>query len=98
MTDGNYGNYGNYSTTNYSAQGGAGGGGFMPVNSQNSPSGGSVRLDDEYQTRRRSADIFVQGVRNDSLRPVTIKQLIEAESPDNTEFKIDGSSISQVCF
>jgi replication factor A2 len=39
--------------------------------------------------------VLEQNFKNDSLRPVTIKQLNEAESPDNTEFKIDGSPISQ---
>ncbi|KIW06846.1 uncharacterized protein PV09_02526 [Verruconis gallopava] len=35
------------------------------------------------------------GFKNESLRPVTIKQLLEAE-PDGSEFKIDGSQIHQV--
>ncbi|TID21319.1 Calcium-binding mitochondrial carrier [Venturia nashicola] len=37
-------------------------------------------------------------VKNDSLRPVTIKQLNHSETHDNTNFTIDNSPISQVTF
>ena len=33
---------------------------------------------------------------HDSLRPVTIKQILEAQAESNDSFKIDGSVVSQV--
>lgn len=35
---------------------------------------------------------------NDSLRPVTIKQLIESVQPyPDADFKVDGNSLNEVC-
>lgn len=43
-----------------------------------------------------SANSSVQDIKNDSLRPVTIKQLIASDTQDHTNFTIDNSPISQV--
>jgi len=74
----------NYTTTSYGAQGGANGGGFMP---------GSQSGNDNSSTTKR-------GYGKDTLRPVTIKQLLDAHHPhpDAEYFLIDGSETTQVTF
>ncbi|KAA6407743.1 MAG: replication factor A2 [Lasallia pustulata] len=74
---------GQYSTTSYGAQGGAGGGGFM---------GGS-----QGGSQASPAGKGTYG--KDTLRPVTIKQLLDAQQPHpDAEFKIDDVEITQVTF
>jgi hypothetical protein len=91
--------YNNYETsynTSYGAGGGGGGGGWMPAEggSQNSPSGGRrVRYACDVMSLSNSK---VQDYSQDSLRPVTIKQIRDAQSDANDDFKIDGSKTSQV--
>ncbi|KAK0311265.1 Replication factor A protein 2 [Friedmanniomyces endolithicus] len=74
----------NYTTTSYGAQGGANGGGFMP---------GSQSNGDNASTTKR-------GYGKDTLRPVTIKQLLDAHHPhpDAEYFMIDSSETTQVTF
>ncbi|GAB7352457.1 hypothetical protein MBLNU459_g2867t1 [Dothideomycetes sp. NU459] len=95
--------YGNYSTTSYGAQGGANGGGFMP-GSQDSPSGKKVSpIPAPHATHpsliEASADA-AQQYGKDTLRPVTIKQLVDAQHPhpDAEYFMIDGSEATTVTF
>jgi hypothetical protein len=82
-TDCNAG-YNSYETsyTSYGAGGGAGGGGFIPGDAGGSQQSPGGRRD------------FTQ----DSLRPVTIKQLLDAqlEPGSNDTFKVDGQPVSQV--
>ncbi|MCJ1362593.1 replication factor A protein 2 [Acarospora aff. strigata] len=76
-------NQGQYSTTSYGAQGGAGGGGFTPGSQ-----GGS-----------QDTPGGVSKYGKDTLRPVTIKQVIDAQQPHpDGEFKIDGVEITQITF
>ncbi|OJD15212.1 hypothetical protein AJ78_04511 [Emergomyces pasteurianus Ep9510] len=78
-------NYGNqYSTTSYGAQGGMGGGGF--TGGEGASQGGS-------QSEGKG------GYAKNSLRPVTIKQTLEAtQAHGDADFKIDGTEVSQVTF
>ncbi|EGP84368.1 unnamed protein product [Zymoseptoria tritici ST99CH_1A5] len=73
-----------YSTTSYGAQGGASGGGFMP---------GSQSANDNSATKRT-------GYGKDTLRPVTIKQLLDAHHPhpDADHFMVDDTEMTQVTF
>ncbi|KAI0994286.1 hypothetical protein K3495_g13896 [Podosphaera aphanis] len=79
---------GNFSTTTYGAQGGADGGGFL---------GGS-------QMGSQSSSGGVKSYGNNTLRPVTIKQVLEAthvsdgEMKPDREFKIDGAELTQITF
>lgn len=77
--------YNNYDTsfTSYGAGGGTGGGGFIP-----GEGGGSQQTPGGRQDHAK-----------DTLRPVTIKQLLDAqlEPGSNDSFKIDGSTVSQAC-
>ncbi|MCJ1335334.1 replication factor A protein 2 [Bachmanniomyces sp. S44760] len=78
-----YGGGGQYSTTSYGAQGGAGGGGFM---------GGS-----QSGSQNNTASKGNHG--KDTLRPVTIKQILDAQQPHpDAEFSIDNAEITQVTF
>ncbi|KAM3069486.1 Replication factor A protein 2 [Clarireedia jacksonii] len=84
----NYGYTGNnYSTTTYGAQGGAEGGGFVQGGYGGSQ-GGSQESPGGSKTYGK-----------DTLRPVTIKQIIEAVQPHpDADFKIDGVEITQLSF
>jgi len=78
-----YGYGGGYSTTTYGAQGGADGGGFM-----GGSQGGSQDSPGGSKTYGK-----------DTLRPVTIKQVIDAQQPHpDAEFKMDGTEITQITF
>ncbi|KAI9705404.1 MAG: replication factor A protein 2 [Candelina mexicana] len=82
-----YGYSNPYQTTSYGAQGGTGGGGFM---NQHGSQGGS-------QNSPGGGNAKTYG--KDTLRPVTIKQVLEAQQPHaDAEFKIDGTEITQVTF
>merc|ERR1712093_696123 len=79
----NYGYGGGYQTTSYGAQGGADGGGFM---------GGSQQGSQDSPGGNKQYG-------KDSLRPVTIKQIIDAQQPHpDAEFSIDGSPVTQLTF
>ncbi|KAK0119803.1 replication factor A protein 2 [Cadophora gregata] len=79
----NYGYGGGYQTTSYGAQGGADGGGFM---------GGSQQGSQDSPGGNKTYG-------KDSLRPVTIKQIIDANQPHpDAEFTIDGSPVTQLTF
>jgi len=83
----NRGNYGN-TNNNYSANGLAGDGGmYMSSQSESSPGAGSPS-----QKGSRT------GPYNQSLIPVTIKQLLSAsqDHPDGTGFKLDGRELNQI--
>jgi hypothetical protein len=42
--------------------------------------------------------IQIQGYGKDTVRPVTIKQILDAQQPHpDADFKVDGDPISQVC-
>lgn len=74
---------GGWSTTSYGAQGGAGGGGFM-----SGSQGGS-------QENPAGKGTYGQ----DTLRPVTIKQVLEAQQPHpDATFKIDDVEVTQLSF
>ncbi|KAK2624501.1 hypothetical protein QTJ16_006451 [Diplocarpon rosae] len=74
---------GGYSTTSYGAQGGADGGGFM---------GGSQQGSQESPGGSKTYG-------KDTLRPVTIKQIIDAQQPHpDSDFKIDGAEVTQLTF
>ncbi|POS84512.1 hypothetical protein EPUL_002510 [Erysiphe pulchra] len=80
----NYG-YGNenYSTTAYGAQGGIDGGGFLGGTQNGS------------QTNPEGSKTYGK----DTLRPLTIKQIIEAQQPHpDSEFKVDGVEVTQITF
>ncbi|KAL9118587.1 MAG: hypothetical protein Q9187_004865 [Circinaria calcarea] len=81
-----YNSYGNAqytTTTSYGAQGGAGGGGFM---------GGS-----QSGSQQSPAGRGTYG--KDTLRPVTIRQVLNAYQPHpDAEFKLDDVEITQVTF
>ncbi|KAI9829865.1 MAG: hypothetical protein M1819_005963 [Sarea resinae] len=79
-------NYNQYSTTSYGAQGGAAGGGFMNHGTQ----GGSQDSPGGSSSKKFGKD---------SLRPVTIKQVLEAQLPHpDAEGVVDGTEITQVTF
>ncbi|OBT57552.1 hypothetical protein VF21_03424 [Pseudogymnoascus sp. 05NY08] len=79
-----YGYGGSYTTTSYGAQGGAEGGGFMGGGSQ----AGSQDTPGGSKTYGK-----------DTLRPVTIKQIIDAQQPHpDAEFKVDGHEMTQITF
>lgn len=75
-------------TTSYGAQGGATGGGFLP-NSQNP----TTTTTDSPSNGKRSYG-------KDTLRPVTIRQLLNAHHPhpDAEYFVIDGAETTQITF
>ncbi|KAL8823467.1 MAG: hypothetical protein Q9191_005825 [Dirinaria sp. TL-2023a] len=74
---------GGWATTSYGAQGGAGGGGFM---------GGS-----QGGSQENTAGKGTYG--QDTLRPVTIKQVLEAQQPHpDATFKIDEVEVTQLSF
>ncbi|RWA13511.1 hypothetical protein EKO27_g1617, partial [Xylaria grammica] len=75
--------YGGYSTTPYGAAGGDDGGGFVAGGWGGGSQGGS-------QSGPKPSE--------ESLRPVTIKQIIDAEPSyaGDASFKIDGSDVKQV--
>ncbi|KAH0563049.1 hypothetical protein GP486_002382 [Trichoglossum hirsutum] len=82
----NYDYNNQYQTTSYGAQGGMSGGGFV---NQYSSQGGS-------QSSPGSAS---KTYGKETLRPVTIKQLLEAKQPHpDAEFKVDDVEITQVSF
>ncbi|KAI9751224.1 MAG: hypothetical protein M4579_006156 [Chaenotheca gracillima] len=71
-----------YQTTSYGAQGGTTGGGFL----NSSQDFGGV-----------PAETIVLQYGKDTLRPVTIRQVVEAQQPHpDADFKIDGVDIAQV--
>ncbi|KAL8407876.1 hypothetical protein RB594_006615 [Gaeumannomyces avenae] len=77
--------YGGYSKTNYNAQGGDDGGGYMGASQQGSQAGGGGGNQNSYQ--------------NESLRPVTIKQLYSTEEAySGAELVLDGNPLAQVTF
>ncbi|KAL2200574.1 hypothetical protein P885DRAFT_57445 [Corynascus similis CBS 632.67] len=74
--------YGGYQRTGYGTQGGDDGGGFMSASQQGSQGGGGSGK---------------KNFENDTLRPVTIKQIIDwKEAFPNAEPAIDGLPTSQV--
>jgi replication factor A2 len=93
-----YGN--NYTTTtSYGAQGGADGGGFMGGEGGSSPAGGKVRRANfEEKISRLIQNGLQGGFGKDTVRPVTIKQILDAQQPHpDADFRVDGENISQVC-
>lgn len=76
--------YGGYQKTSYGAQGGDDSGGFFAGGgSQQGSQGGGGGK--SYQ--------------DESLRPLTIKQILEAEEPySGADFKVDGAPITQITF
>ncbi|CAD6504761.1 BgTH12-00264 [Blumeria graminis f. sp. triticale] len=80
----NYGySGGNYTTTAYGAQGAADGGGFL---------GGS-------QAGSQASPGGSKTYGKDTLRPVTVKQIIEAQQPHpDSDFKVDGIEVTQITF
>ncbi|KAI9884819.1 MAG: hypothetical protein M1823_003381 [Watsoniomyces obsoletus] len=73
--------YNNQYQTSYGAQGGMGGGGFV---NQPSSQGGSQTTPSKTYGK-------------DTLRPVTIRQLLNAQHPHpDADFKVDGSEVTQV--
>ncbi|KAI9736417.1 MAG: replication factor A protein 2 [Claussenomyces sp. TS43310] len=85
--NGGGGGGGGYQTTSYGAQGGADGGGFVNQGGFGSQ-GGSQDGPGGSKTYGK-----------DTLRPVTIKQIIEAQQPHpDAEFKIDEHEITQITF
>jgi len=83
----NYGYGGGYSTTSYGAQGGADGGGFVAGYGGSSQAGSQ---DTPGGTKTYGKD---------TLRPVTIKQILDASLPHpDAMFKIDGSEVTQLSF
>ncbi|KAH7165491.1 hypothetical protein EDB81DRAFT_255180 [Dactylonectria macrodidyma] len=76
--------YGGFSKTSYGAQGGDDSGGFFAGGSQQGSQGGGGG-GKSYQ--------------DESLRPVTIKQILDAEEAyAGADFKIDGSPVTQITF
>ncbi|KAI9825333.1 MAG: replication factor A protein 2 [Phylliscum demangeonii] len=70
-------------TTSYGAQGGADGGGFM----------------NQYGSQAGSQGTPSKTYGKDTLRPVTIRQLLLAQQPHpDAEFKIDGTEVTQITF
>ncbi|KAF7860429.1 hypothetical protein EAF04_008555 [Stromatinia cepivora] len=83
----NYAYQNNYSTTTYGAQGGADGGGFVQGGYGGSQ-GGSQDSPGGTKTYGK-----------ETLRPVTIKQILDAVQPHpDADFKIDGSEVTQLSF
>ncbi|KAG4443205.1 hypothetical protein IFR05_001347 [Cadophora sp. M221] len=79
----NYAYGGGYQTTSYGAQGGAEGGGFM---------GGSQQGSQDSPGGNKTYG-------KETLRPVTIRQIIDAQQPHpDAEFKIDGAEVTQLTF
>ncbi|KAH9220164.1 hypothetical protein DL95DRAFT_357853 [Leptodontidium sp. 2 PMI_412] len=79
----NYGYNGGYQTTTYGAQGGAEGGGFM---------GGSQQGSQDSPGGNKTYG-------KETLRPVTIRQIIDAQQPHpDADFKIDGAEVTQLTF
>ncbi|KAI8286336.1 hypothetical protein K4K60_000464 [Colletotrichum sp. SAR11_57] len=75
--------YGGYQKTSYGAQGGDDAGGFVYGGSQQNSQGGGGG----------------KAYSEESLRPVTIKQIIDAEEAyPGADFKIDGATVTQVTF
>jgi hypothetical protein len=62
--------------------------------SQNSPSGG--RRVRPYYVIIGNSNLMVQDYSQDTLRPVTIKQIRDAQADANDDFRIDGAKTSQV--
>ncbi|TAQ83133.1 hypothetical protein B7494_g8544 [Chlorociboria aeruginascens] len=84
----NYAYGGGYTTTTYGAQGGAEGGGFVAGGYGGGSQGGSQDSPGGSKTYGK-----------ETLRPVTIKQLIDATQPHpEADFKIDGADITQTSF
>ncbi|KAL8930957.1 MAG: hypothetical protein Q9208_000058 [Pyrenodesmia sp. 3 TL-2023] len=78
-----YGGGGNYSTTSYGAQGGMSGGGFM---------GGSQGGSSQQNAGKGTLS-------KDTLRPCTIKQVLDAAQPHpDADFKIDDVEVQQLTF
>ncbi|KAL6883991.1 replication protein A, subunit RPA32 [Trichoderma longibrachiatum] len=77
--------YGGYSKTSYGAQGGDDSGGFFAGGGSQQGSQGGGGGGKSYQ--------------DESLRPLTIKQILEAEEPySGADFKVDGATITQITF
>ncbi|PHH86688.1 hypothetical protein CDD83_9886 [Cordyceps sp. RAO-2017] len=75
--------YAGFTKTSYGAQGGDDSGGFFAGGSQQGSQGGGGGK--AYQ--------------DESLRPVTIKQILEAEEAfSGADFKIDGAAVTQITF
>ena len=111
LTDYGYGGGGggNYTTTSYAAQGGAGDGGFMAGGSQENAATTRVQPSSTSKAAPVSAAIGSrkanhtaprqQNYVDDSIRPVTIKQLTSAEhQPAMDKVVIDNAEVSQVTF
>ncbi|PFH58668.1 hypothetical protein XA68_13359 [Ophiocordyceps unilateralis] len=75
--------YAGYSKPSYGAQGGDDSGGFFAGGSQQGSQSGAG----------------AKAYQDESLRPVTIKQVLEAEEAfSGADFKIDGSAVTQITF
>ncbi|KAL7950247.1 hypothetical protein V8C42DRAFT_309946 [Trichoderma barbatum] len=75
--------YGGYQKTSYGAQGGDDSGGFFA-------GGGS---------QQQGSQGGGKSYQDESLRPLTIKQILEAEEPySGADFKVDGAPITQITF
>ncbi|PQE13698.1 replication factor A2 protein [Rutstroemia sp. NJR-2017a BVV2] len=86
----NYGYSNNYSTTTYGAQGGADGGGFVQ-------GGGGGYGGSQGGSQDSPGGSKTYG--KDTLRPVTIKQILDAVQPHpDADFKIDGVEVTQLSF
>ncbi|KAI9649871.1 Replication factor A protein 2 [Ciborinia camelliae] len=84
----NYGYQNSYTTTTYGAQGGVDGGGFVQGGGYGGSQGGSQDSPGGSKTYGK-----------DTLRPVTIKQILDAVQPHpDADFKIDGSEVTQLSF
>ncbi|KAL9026126.1 MAG: hypothetical protein Q9196_005161 [Gyalolechia fulgens] len=82
---------GGYSTTSYGAQGGMGGGGFI-----GGSQGGSQPNASRHNTR---LTIPQNSLSKDTLRPCTIKQVLDASQPHpDADFKIDDIEVQQLTF
>lgn len=64
--------------------------------SQDTPGGSKVSFESTNFIYKLM--VFPQGRSEDTLRPVTIKQIIDAtQAHPDADFKCDNSSLSQVC-
>ncbi|CRK19952.1 hypothetical protein BN1708_003240 [Verticillium longisporum] len=94
--------YGGYQKPAYGAQGGDDSGGFMYGGSQQGSQGGGKVLSPSTPPLALCCTQLtnnVQGYQDESLRPVTIKQILDAEEAyPGADFKIDGATVTQVTF
>lgn len=90
--------YAGYSKTSYGAQGGDDSGGFFAGGSQPGSQGGKVKKKALSLSFQRLSNV-PQSYQDESLRPVTVKQILEAdEAFSGADFKIDNTAITQITF